>query len=305
MCKKGNGWAIPKFHAISKYPYYIKQFGSSCYLNKGIGESNLKKFVKKPSHNTQKRASNFTKQIADRYHETSIQEVIYESVKDHCCDFFPHPCLGLDEHHKFEGQYTLKFSEPIDGSRTTNLRWRSKGRQQARSRVSEDMIRVLMSYAEGLGHLSQFEIKGYTFMKLNKGGEQIIYRSTTDFLNNDWFDFCLMEYLDNDVTKFAPAKILGIVKFFDDIFIPHGSTTDDTFVVVHTGDFIDPDILTSKFVTSFTLGDGKKYWEVHSCNSIAHPLLAVPVYGGENTSVYWTSCPYLNWGNNFRKKMNV
>ena len=24
VCKKGNGWAIPKFHAISKYPYYIK-----------------------------------------------------------------------------------------------------------------------------------------------------------------------------------------------------------------------------------------------------------------------------------------
>ena len=167
------------------------------------------------------------------------------------------------------------------------------------------MIKVLIAYAEGAGQLSEFQINGYTELKLNKAGEQIIYRTTTDLHNNDWFDFCLLEYLDNDVTKFAPAKILGIVKFFDDIFIPHGSTRDDTFVVVHTGDFIDPDVLTRKFVTSFKLGDGKEYWEVLSCDSIASPLLAVPDYGGENTSLYWTGCPNSNWGNFFRRRINV
>ena len=121
VCKKGNGWAFPKFHAISKYPYYIKRFGSGCHFSKGIGESNLKKFVKKPSHNTQKRTSNFTEQIANRYHETSVQEIIYESVKDHCGDFTQHPCAQPDGYNHFSGEYTLKFSEPINGSITANL----------------------------------------------------------------------------------------------------------------------------------------------------------------------------------------
>ncbi len=38
ICEKGNGWKIPKFHAISKFPNYMKKYDSATNFNDGPGE---------------------------------------------------------------------------------------------------------------------------------------------------------------------------------------------------------------------------------------------------------------------------
>ena len=42
----GNGWNIPKFHAATKFPDYIRRYGSAMNFFGGTGESAHKLFVK-------------------------------------------------------------------------------------------------------------------------------------------------------------------------------------------------------------------------------------------------------------------
>ena len=58
----------------------MQRFGSATNFFGGIGESNHKRFVKDTGNNTQKRASNFTSQIAQRYYETMVCDIANQAL---------------------------------------------------------------------------------------------------------------------------------------------------------------------------------------------------------------------------------
>ena len=51
--KEGQGWAVSKFHSVTKFVHYVKLFGKAINFYGGIGECNHKKFVKETGCNTQ------------------------------------------------------------------------------------------------------------------------------------------------------------------------------------------------------------------------------------------------------------
>jgi hypothetical protein len=67
--EEGQGWAVSKFHGITKFVLYMKLFGGAINFYGGIGKSNHKKFVKDTGLNTHKRIRTFTSQVAQRYYE--------------------------------------------------------------------------------------------------------------------------------------------------------------------------------------------------------------------------------------------
>jgi hypothetical protein len=84
--KKGNGWDTPKFHAMSKFLYYISLFGCATNFFGGPCESALKKIIKNPGNNTQRRAYSFCSQVAMRNFENFILELAWELVRESCGD---------------------------------------------------------------------------------------------------------------------------------------------------------------------------------------------------------------------------
>jgi len=75
--RTGNGYNIPKFHGLAKILDYIRLFGSAINFFGGPGESHHKYFVKAPGDNTQRRVSEFAKQIANRIYESmNVRSII-------------------------------------------------------------------------------------------------------------------------------------------------------------------------------------------------------------------------------------
>ena len=78
--RTGNGYNIPKFHGLTKILDYMCLFGSALNFFGGPGESHHKYFVKAPGDNTQRRVSEFAKQIANRIYENMIAEIAKEAL---------------------------------------------------------------------------------------------------------------------------------------------------------------------------------------------------------------------------------
>ena len=77
----GNGYDISKFHGLAKILDYIRLFGSAINFFVGPGESHHKYFVKAPGDNTQRRLSEFAKNIATRIYESMIFEIAKEALQ--------------------------------------------------------------------------------------------------------------------------------------------------------------------------------------------------------------------------------
>ena len=71
----GDQYNIPKFHGMTKMQYYMCLFGCAMNFFGGPGESAHKQFVKNPGHNTQRRVSEFAKQVANRIYECMLLDI--------------------------------------------------------------------------------------------------------------------------------------------------------------------------------------------------------------------------------------
>jgi hypothetical protein len=74
----GRGWNLPKSQGLTKFQLYMKLYGSASNFFGGVGESNHKKKLKATGNNMQKRAHNFTSQIATRYYKWMVHEIAEE-----------------------------------------------------------------------------------------------------------------------------------------------------------------------------------------------------------------------------------
>ena len=76
----GNGWNIPKMHALAKMPQNMLKFGSANNFCGQIGEQALKSIVKDHAQQTQRRPDSFAQQCALWEHETNLLIYVMSNI---------------------------------------------------------------------------------------------------------------------------------------------------------------------------------------------------------------------------------
>jgi hypothetical protein len=109
----GQGWKIPKMHAVSKFVDYMILFGSAINFFGGIGECNHKIFVKDTGCNTQKRFNSFTLQVATQYYELMILNIANKHKNNRISTKFEYVGTSRECNRGpiMEGKYILTISD--------------------------------------------------------------------------------------------------------------------------------------------------------------------------------------------------
>jgi hypothetical protein len=67
-------------HAMTKLQFYMKRYGSAINFYGGTGESAHKLFVKAPGQKTQRRVTEFARQVAEQYFSILVTTKALRSV---------------------------------------------------------------------------------------------------------------------------------------------------------------------------------------------------------------------------------
>jgi hypothetical protein len=76
----GNGWNLPKMHALAKMPKNILKFGTANNFCGQIGERALKGIVKDHAQQTQQRPDSFAQQCALQEYETNLLRYVMTEI---------------------------------------------------------------------------------------------------------------------------------------------------------------------------------------------------------------------------------
>jgi hypothetical protein len=107
-------------------------------------------------------------------------------------------------------------------------------------------------------------------------GRHIIFRAVASFgdKGQKWYDWCLVNWTENDVVRTYPAKILGFVNM-DHTGIESDSMNSIHAVIQSSKDIVSMETLTTEFVSKFTMPPNDNINNstyLVSISSIEHPL---------------------------------
>ena len=225
-----NAWKLPKFHALSKFLRYMKLYGSAQNFNGGPGETNHKKFVKKPGQNTQRRPGSFTSQVATRTFETTLIETAYATIRDEVGDF---DLESDDEEEEIttEGRYSIHFNAPnnprLPYDRDFSVDWDDNSKNKLRHHVNKEMMEAISINMSDAGFKGEFKIRGFTCAKIRHGGGNLLFRCSPTYRGHEWYDFCMINYNQNNQ---SPAKIIGFFQY-ETVGIPTPNLLDSGMTV--------------------------------------------------------------------------
>ncbi|KAL7524229.1 hypothetical protein ACHAXR_000481, partial [Thalassiosira sp. AJA248-18] len=183
--------------------YYMCLFGSAINFFGGPGECNHKKFVKATGNNTQKRVDSFASQVAQRLYENMLLELAKEATEKKDSAKF-----DLVEKRKEvvgfspQGRYIMSV-EGLSGDAddiTYSCTWAKQDKSKSKCLVPEQFIPTIARYLRQNGFSdNSIEATGFTSCSLMLNGRKEIFRASSSFHNDGhWYDWCLMEYLDED-----------------------------------------------------------------------------------------------------------
>lgn len=294
----GRGWNIPKSHGLTKFQKYIKLFGSASNFFGGVGESNHKKFVKDTGNNTQKRAHNFTSQIATRYYERMVHDIAEEALSQRNnleydvvqCDIISYPIM--------EGIYKLTLD--ING---TDFSIRKSANNKLSVKFVEAMVRFISKY-EGP---STITITGYTVCKLDLDGRPEIFRAVSNYGDDgEWYDWCLIEWEDHEETY--PGHILGFFEYYAPGIHSTNYRGTLVFAVVQSSESTSPmsmNRMSKDFISKFQMPeDLDEFTYCIPIDSIVNPLCVFKNFGGQNRE-YFCALPQRKWGRYFGDRIDI
>jgi hypothetical protein len=179
-----NGWCIPKMHAMTKFMDYMIRYGSAMNFFGGQGESAHKFFVKAPGLKTQRRAKEFSAQIAEQYYHVMVTQYALRAIQQ---QEEQHNVLRNQTVHQiddlsvyFSGKYSLVVTNDIlqgmrDGD-SIYVKWHSD-RQGVRQNdnnycLNNQLVTFILSKLD-LMDSSEFEngytLEGYTRIMTRSG----------------------------------------------------------------------------------------------------------------------------------------
>jgi len=330
--EEGNGWKIPKVHALATILHFVQKFGCASGFSGETGERFLKTIVKDMARITQQRAGLFAEQCAFRLFEKNVFKHAYQ------CSVVPG--LGLDfdkiendnnvEECQGSGEYTFTI-EDVDrhGRGYTKVVWKSPDREKLKIGISELMKLSICKFAADNNWKGMFQVTGYTSFKLHPEGydEPILFHANEFTRGDKWYDWCMLQFdgeegdhpLDEDV---CPALILGFFKYassgmptpylIDEMgyspqhIYENGMEDDTPYAVVHTAsDMVPWRQIKDEFVSSFQLGDVKSCVFIVDIDCIIDPLFVFKDLGGKGSasSRHFCVLPYAKWGRYFGNKV--
>ncbi len=288
----GQGWKIPKMHAVTKFVDYIIDFGCAIIFFGGIGECNHKTCVKDTGCNTQKRTNSFTLQVASQYHESMILEVAKKHKNNSISTQFEYVGLSRESNRGavMEGKYILTISD-LSVSSIFSLFSTKK-----HTNLPTKFVQAVSLHAARFYHSPTYTVVGYTACKMPIQGRDKIFRAVASFgdKGQKWYDWCLVNWSENNEVQTYPAKILGFVNM-DHMGIESDYIDSIHVVIQSSKDIVSMETLTTEFVSKFTMPpndniDNSTY--LVSISSIVHPLCVFKNYGGLCTQFF---CALPKW----------
>ncbi len=323
----GNGYNFPKHHGMTKMQSYMLLFGSAMNFYGGPGESAHKFFVKQPGYNTQRRVSEFAKQVANRIYETMVLNIAKDAL-DRSGDFELVGGNIANDIHTNGGQTTCtlagRYELTIDsldtdecstadvdnGTSTVKWMWDNKAKTASRRYgLNEDFLRVV--YREVAVRVSEGKmnlpctVEGFTEMSTlgtdEEDGSDVntIYYAHPNFQGKPWYDWGYVQYeVGDDDQAYFPSLIMGYIN------LPGAFNIGTDFAVVRTS--INPvswDDIKRNFIHPFNVSvNFKENYVLVPIEAIVHPLLVFPDYGGVENA-YFISLPKRNWARYFGDKI--
>ena len=309
-----NGWCIPKMHAMTKFMDYMIRYGSAMNFFGGQGESAHKFFVKAPGLKTQRRAKEFSAQIAEQYYHVMVTQYALRAIQQ---QEEQHNVLRNQTVHQiddlsvyFSGKYSLVVTNDIlqgmrDGD-SIYVKWHSD-RQGVRQNdnnycLNNQLVTFILSKLD-LMDSSEFEngytLEGYTRITTRSGdGCKLLLYAHPSFQGIEWYDWVYVHFEEinasgDAVENFYPARILGFI-----------TVNNVTEAVIHCAEkpFNWSDV-EDKFIVRTKLGSRVEVSIVSvPISSLVHPLCALPDYGSDSLS-YIIVLPKRNWSRYFGDKI--
>jgi hypothetical protein len=196
-----------------------------------------------------------------------------------------------------EGKYILTISDLRTGGIFSTF-------STQKTKLPTKFVQAVSLHTAKYYHKSTYTVVGYTAYKMQIHGRGKIFRAIASFgdKGQPWYDWCLVNWTENDEERKYPAKILGFVNMD-----PRGielKYMDSIHVVVQSSKDIAPmETLTTEFVSKFTLPtkdqiNNSTYLVSISSIPIAHPLCVFKNYGGQCTQ-FFCALPKRQWGRYF------
>ncbi len=298
-------WKLPKVHSLTKFPVYIQMFGSAVNFYGGIGESNLKTFMKRLAHFTQRRAKNFAPQLGLNLYRQSLFDHAAYAIRMQTKSNFQE--VKNSAQKSFKGFHTIMFTRVSFGKYDTTAEWP----KETSKRPVDDIV-IYAITQELTAHDSTCKTvrvtafnqatlpnNADTLEPYNAGPSLSIYNVDTR-LNR--FDWCMIkthkigsdeedERLDTwEYT--CPAQIHGFIRFdTEGVATPckrHArrntaplELVDPTmYVVVRTSkDFLHWVDIEKQFIAPFQLGELDKCTYILPASRIVNPLYVFEDHG--------------------------
>ena len=224
-------------HGMMKMTEFIKLFGSGINFYAGPGESHHKYFVKAPGDLTQRRVSEFAKQVANRVYETMAFEVAQEGVRQENAKWHvyqgensdvddnsnPRTCAdhGDDDYVCLGAYRVTAFPLKDDGSPDHQPpRWDNQNAQkisQPQFNLHPRLLKIL-SREVTKRRSSVNQVRGFTEVRAEFGDQLHIFRAGPWYHGKPWHDWALVSYQKQgrggDVeTRTYLARLCGFMRF--------------------------------------------------------------------------------------------
>ena len=212
--------------------------------------------------------------------------------------------------HYFEGSYTMVIGRVCRYQekqfRSVHITWDSKKKNLTSDPVSDSLMTIIKTKLTEWNSKESVVLQGYTMIKKQHNGSEVIYRASEQYRERKWYDFAYIKY----DTGIYPAKVLGFVKFIG-VDVPKNLENNEMYAVVHTSNVsfdnvsFDRDRLDNEFIRGFELGADMKSFDIIPVDSIESPMLAIQNYGHSKITRFITALNYNEWGKYFKRKITA
>ena len=326
-----NGYIKIKFHALWSILSYMRKYGSARNFTTEQGERKHKESVKKNGNQTQRRPASFTLQCGQRDGERAIIDYAHKYVRHQCppddrhtydiCSIRSQSVTGevFLEDTSLTGRYEATCPVPTSaGNLHFELRWNSSRRTVAGIELNKHFLHCLTSWALSQNWQDNYEIEGYTELKVSSTDGNTFYRCSGHFHGGPWYDWAFIQD-PNTPSQTYVGMILGFFKYktpgfpsyrhiimeqSDPAALKTNNTPDNTIyaVVLASNKEISLNTLEKSMVTKFRVTNGDDAYMI-PIECIKRPLVIVKNYGSKKSTDYLHVLPEHKWAQIFSNKI--
>lgn len=310
---EGNEWNLPKFHGMTKMIHFIRLFGSAINFYGGPAESHHKYFVKNPGQLTQRRITEFAKQIANRVYEGMVFEIANEHVtrEESMWQLVGEnkECENSDDEEEmtFSGKYELTLVAPENGEEvgkpTVTWGWANKKKKSRPEYKLHPTLLKILTRVLKKKKIATAKFNGHTEAKIRDDGVEHTFRAHPWYRGHPWYDWGLVEYRNpgrggSSDTKTYPARIYGFAKL-------DGNGDEEIRAAIRTSSRpMSWEKVKKEFIADFDLGVEEKSYDFVPLTSIVSPLFVFRDVGGRKTKCF-VALPKRCWSDYFDERILV